>query len=338
VEIGYTALSLAVPEGIRFRYRLDGYDARWHDAGAMREAIYTGLGHGRYRFHVLAANSDGVWNEEGAALTFEIPPMFYETRTFLALCIAAALGSLWLLYRSRMQRAAARLRLRLEERHAERERIARELHDTLLQGFQGLVLRFQAAAERVPSHEPARRMMEQTLDRADDVLAEGRDRIKDLRAAMPAPELSQALSAVARELAEGDTAFLVLKDGVPRPLDAAARDEVYWIGREALANAFRHARARQIEVHVVYGSRALRLGVRDDGCGIDAAFVTPDGRPGHWGLRGMHERAARIGATLEVQSAAGAGTEVKVAVPAASIYRDAPRLGRWLRVLAMRGR
>jgi signal transduction histidine kinase len=304
----------------------------------MREAIYTGLGHGRYRFHVLAANSDGVWNEEGAALTFEIPPMFYETRTFLALCIAAALGSLWLLYRSRMQRAAARLRLRLEERHAERERIARELHDTLLQGFQGLVLRFQAAAESIPSHEPARRMMEQTLDRADDVLTEGRDRIRDLRAAMPALDLTRAMSEVARKLAEGDTAFRVLTVGAARPLDAAARDEVYWIGREALANAFRHARARQIEVHVVYESRALRLRVCDDGCGIDAAVLAPDGKPGHWGLRGMRERAARIGATLEVQRAAGGGTEVEVAVPAASVYRDASRIGRWLRVLAIRGR
>jgi signal transduction histidine kinase/sugar lactone lactonase YvrE len=338
VEIGYTALSLAVPEGIRFRYRLDGYDARWHDAGARREAIYTGLGPGSYRFHVLAANSDGVWNEQGATLTLEIPPMFHETRTFLALCIAAAFGALWLLYRSRMHRAAARLRLRLEERHAERERIARELHDTLLQGVQGLVLRFQAAAEGVPLHDPVRRMMEQTLDRADDVLAEGRDRIKDLRAAMPAPELSESLSEVTRELAGGDTAFRVLMDGAPRPLDAAASDEVYWIGREALANALRHARARRIEVHVVYGSRTLQLRVRDDGCGVDAAFVTPDGRPGHWGLRGMYERAGRIGATLEVQSVAGAGTEVRVVVPGTSIYRNASRFSRWLRVLAMRGR
>jgi signal transduction histidine kinase/ligand-binding sensor domain-containing protein len=323
LEIRYTALSLAVPEGIRFRYRLDGYDMDWHDAGARREAVYTALRPGRYRFHVLAANSDGVWNEQGATLTFEIPPTFYQTRTFLALCIASACGFLWWLYRSRMRRAAEQVRLRLEERHAERERIARELHDTLLQSFQALVLRVHAAVRQIPAHEPSRRMLEQTLDRADDAIAEGRDRIKELRATTSISELSDALAEIGRDMARDDIAFEIETHGEPRALDVAVRDEVYWIGREALINAFRHARARRIEVHVVYGARALRLRVRDDG--IDAAFMTPQGRPEHWGLRGMHERASRIAATLEVRSHAGAGTEIELIVPAGAIYGDAPR-------------
>jgi signal transduction histidine kinase/ligand-binding sensor domain-containing protein len=335
VEIRYTALSLAVPEGIRFRYRLDGYDTNWHDAGARREAVYTALPPGRYRFHVLAANSDGVWNEQGAELTFEIPPTFYQTKTFLALCIAAVLGFLWWLYRRRMRRAADQVRLRLEERHAERERIARELHDTLLQSLQTLVLRVHAATRRVPSHEPARRLLEETLDRADEVIAEGRDRIKDLRATTAISALSDALSRVGDDMARDDIAFSIETHGEPRPLDTAIRDEVYCIGREALINAFQHAYARRIEVHVIYGTRALRLRVRDDGRAIDRAFMTPDGRPEHWGLRGMHERASRIAAALEVRSRTDTGTEVELIVPAGTIYSDAPR-GHRLRIFAAR--
>jgi ligand-binding sensor domain-containing protein len=177
----YTALSLTVPERVRFRYRLEGQEREWQDAGTRREAFYTNLGPGAYRFHVIACNNDGVWNEAGAALSLAIAPAFYQTWWFMSSYAALAALVLWLFYLYRLNRATALLRQRLGARMEERERIARELHDTLLQGFQGLMLRFQSAMNALPEHEPAHRLLEQALDRADGVLTEGRQRVRDLR-------------------------------------------------------------------------------------------------------------------------------------------------------------
>jgi Y_Y_Y domain/Histidine kinase len=129
--------SVSVPERVRFRYRLNGYDKDWQDAGTRREASYTRLGPGRYRFHVIAANNDGVWNTQGASVDLIVPPAFFQTAWFRALCALAAGSLLWILYRLRLRHVAFEIHSRLEDRLAERERIARELHDTLLQGIQG---------------------------------------------------------------------------------------------------------------------------------------------------------------------------------------------------------
>ncbi|WNG49562.1 ATPase [Archangium minus] len=339
LKIDYSALSLAVPERVAFRYRLDGVDDGWQDPGSRREAIYTNLRPGHYRFRVIAANDDGVWNEQGASLAFEIEPTFFETRWFLALCVLVASGLLWLLYILRLRQMTARVRQRLEERHAERERIARELHDTLLQGIQGLMLHFQAATARLPQGE-LRAGIERALDRADDVLVEGRDRVRELRASSGGlPDLTNAFTAIASEFGENHAlAFRIVVEGALRALDPLVADELYRIGREALFNAFQHADASEIEVEISYGVDELRLRFRDNGRGIDSLILSA-GRAGHWGLRGMRERAEKLGARLDIQSGVGQGTEVVLSLSAARAYvsRAGDRGRRWIRrVLRLR--
>jgi signal transduction histidine kinase/ligand-binding sensor domain-containing protein len=323
LQIGYSAGSLSVPERVQFRYRLEGLDRDWQDVGSRREAHYTNLGPGNYTFRVIASNNDGVWNEAGAALAFTIAPAFYQTRWFYALFVLACVAMLAALYRVRMQRVALQVRGRLEARLAERERIARDLHDTLLQGMQGLIWRFQAAANDMPANEPTRQLIEQSLDRADKLLGESRDKVKDLRPAEDdVIELAQALAAEGEQLAQLHHAkFRVSVQGTPRDLHPIVREEGFLIGREALTNAFRHAGAGGIEAEVAYGDGALHVRVRDDGRGISPTILSAGGRPGHFGLVGMRERAKKLGAHLEVWSKPGAGTEVELRVPANVAYR-----------------
>jgi len=322
LQIEYTAASLTVPERVRFQYKLEGFDRAWRDVGNRREALYTNLPPGQYTFRVTAANNDGVWNETGASIAFSIAPAFYQTGWFYALCAIACVALLTALYRARMHQVAAQARGRLEARLAERERIARELHDTLLQGIQGLIWRFQAAANRIPQSEPARRMLEQSLDRADQLLGESRSKVKGLRpAASNAVELAEALAAEGEQLALAHPAdFRVSVQGVPRELHPIVREEGFLIGREALRNAFRHARAKDIEAEVSYGRGALHVRIRDDGRGISTTVLDAGGAPGHFGLVGMRERANKLGAHLDVWSKPDAGTEIDLRVPAEVAY------------------
>jgi signal transduction histidine kinase len=324
LQIDYTAGSLTVPERVGFRYQLEGSDPDWQDAGNRREAFYTNLAPGRYTFRVIASNNDGVWNTSGASLHFTIRPAFYQTTWFHVLCILMCLALLAALYRVRMQQVTAHVRARLEERLAERERIARELHDTLLQGVHGLILRFQAATDRIPGREPARALMERALERADELLDESRARIKDLRVStVGVIELSHALVAIGEQLALTHPArFRANTEGTPRDLHPIVREEALLLGREALVNAFRHANASQIEVDVLYSETALRIRVRDNGGGIDPSVLHEGGRVGHWGLLGMRERATKLSAHLDIWSTQGAGTEIDLRVPAAVAYRQ----------------
>ncbi|HEY3823781.1 MAG TPA: two-component regulator propeller domain-containing protein [Bryobacteraceae bacterium] len=341
VRIDYTALSLSVPERVRFRYRLEGFERDWQDAGTRRTAFYTKLGPGHYRFHVIASNNDGVWNTEGGTAEIVVPPAYFQTTWFAILCVSAAAGCLWILYLLRMRQVAAQMQSGLNERLAERERIARELHDTLLQGIQGMILRLQGAANRISPNEPARHMMEDALDAADAMMAEGRERVRDLRAHSEAPgSLAEAFSAVAAQLS-GDgayPAFRVVLEGDQRELTPLVRDELYRIGREALVNAFAHAHARLIEAELVYRPHELQLHFRDDGSGIDPIVLTAGGRPGHWGLTGMRERAKRLGAAFEIRSRAGAGTEIDLKVSATVAYTNTASSTFLRRVLRIKSR
>jgi signal transduction histidine kinase/ligand-binding sensor domain-containing protein len=330
LQVDYTALSLSRPERIRFRYRLEGFDERWVVAGARRQAFYTNLEPGRYKFQVAAANESGVWNETAAALDIVIPPTFVQSKAFVALCVVAAALLLWFAYALRVRLITDRMRNRLEERVEERERIARELHDTLLQGVQGLILKFQEISEEIPHDAPARRMMEQALDRADEVLIEGRDRVKDLRIPPAAtPDLPPAIGTMGAELAKDkSTRFNLSVEGTPRALDPIVREEVLRIAHEALGNAFRHARASKIETEIIYHRAELRLRFRDDGRGIDSGILKT-GRADHWGLPGMRERAKKIRASFELWSRQGAGTEIELRVPASTAYLKNGRRWRW---------
>jgi len=322
VQISYTALSLSIPERVHFRYQL-GANEPWQDAGSRRTAYFTDLGPGDYAFRVIAANNDGVWNNVGATLEFAIPPAFYQTKWFYALCALALVAALVFAYRVRVRQVAAHVRDRLEGQLAERERIARDLHDTLLQGMQGLIWRFQAASDRIPPGEPARQLLEQSLDRADKLLEESRDKVKDLRPMSGAvADLAQALAAEGEQLTKLHSAqFRVSVQGAPRDLHPIVREEGFLIGREALANAFNHSAAANIEAEVTYGEHALQIRIRDDGRGISETVLDAGGRPGHFGLLGMRERAKQLGANIEVWSKPGAGTEIDVRVPAEVAYR-----------------
>jgi signal transduction histidine kinase/ligand-binding sensor domain-containing protein len=331
VQIEYAANSLTVPERVRFRYKLEGLDRDWQDVGTRREARYTNLGPGSYTFRVIASNNDGVWNETGASIDFTIAPAFYQTRWFYALCALACAGLLVALHRMRLRQVAGQVRGRLEARLTERERIARELHDTLLQGMQGLIWRFQAATDRIPDSEPARQLMEQSLDRADRLLGEGRDKVKNLRPTATG-DLPQALAAEGEQFALAHSVeFRVSILGASRELHPIVREEGFLIGREALGNAFRHAHARCVEAELSYGATALHVRIRDDGAGIGTAVLSAGEKPGHFGLLGMRERAKKLGGHLEIWSKPGAGTEIDLRVPANVAYERPKKtsLGLW---------
>ncbi|WP_363799874.1 two-component regulator propeller domain-containing protein [Lysobacter firmicutimachus] len=335
LQIDYASLSLSMPRRAQFRYRLVGLDGRWRDAGNRRQAFYTNLPPGDYRFEVIAANESGLWSRRAATQAFSIAPRFTETWWFAMLCAMATAAALFGAYLLRLRQISARLHARLEERHQERERIARELHDTLLQSTQGLILRLQGVANKVPHGDPTRAAIESALDRADEVIAEARDRVRDLRAGGAGlPQgLADAFAYVGAELAEQHPAeFKVVVEGRLPELDPLLRDELFRIGREALANAFRHARARHIEVELACDRKRLRLRVRDDGRGIDETVQRAGGRPGHWGLSGMRERALGVGAQFRLWSRSGGGTEIEVTLPlAACAGRRNTHWRRWLR-------
>jgi signal transduction histidine kinase/ligand-binding sensor domain-containing protein len=327
-RIDFTALSLAIPERVRFRYRLDGVDRDWMDPGTMRQAAYTNLTPGDYRFQVIASNNDGVWNRTGATLDFTIRPTFLQSGWFKLLCLIGVGALLWLAYSIRLRQVTARVRAGLEVRLAERERIARELHDTLLQGFQGLVLRFQSIANRIPPDQPLRPLMDDALDRAEAVLVEGRDRVRELRAT--SGDLTQTLLDTAHELAATwPVRFDLTIEGSPRALHPMVRDEIQHIGEEALRNAFQHAKASTIEAVIIYLPGELRFDLRDDGTGLPADIASSGEREGHFGLIGMRERATRIGGTLTISSRKGAGTEILLSIPGAAAYAER-RGRRWL--------
>ena len=341
VTLGYTAASYLAPQRVAFRYRLVGADADWQDVGYQREATYANLAPGRYRFEVTAANGDGLWNSEGASIPFEIRPAFYQTRWFLLLCALAAAVAALNLFRLKLRQVETRLKERLEVRHAERERIARELHDTLLQGIQGLILRFHAITQKMAPTDPVRGLIDQVLDRADDVLVEGRDKVRDLRlSAAAGTDLAGSFIALGEELSEGRPVnFHVIASGKEQPIDPVIREEVYLITREAMLNAFHHAQAQAVEVQVDFDLQQLRVCVRDDGIGIDEQTLNAGQRPGHWGLVGMRERAQCIGGQLRIWSAQGSGTEIVLTVPGSIAYATRHKVSaNWLKRLLGAGR
>ena len=323
LQIDYAALSFVEPRRVQFRYKLDGVDNDWVDPGARRQAFYTKLGPGDYRFHVTASNNDGVWNTAGATFAFSIPPTFIQSKLFFALGLIATSLALWALYALRLRQVSVRIRERLEERMAERERIARELHDTLLQGFQGVMLHVRSVGEQIPAHLPAQALLSGVLDRAEGVLVEGRDRVRNLRAVSAKGDLAQALAAARSwHVPDPSVKFQVTVEGTPRALHPIVEEEVCRIGEEAISNAFQHARAGNIDVVIAYARSELALRVQDDGIGIDASLLDGSGKEGHFGLTGMRERAEKIRAEIRFESRRGAGTEVRLTVPARVAYAD----------------
>jgi signal transduction histidine kinase/ligand-binding sensor domain-containing protein len=326
LQIEYTALSLVAPEKMRFRYKLEGHDAEWQDVGTRRQAFYNDLPPRRYRFRVMASNNSGVWNETGAALDFSVAPAYYQTTWFRVTVIATLLLVLAALYRLRVSFLARQFNVRMEERVNERTRIARELHDTLLQSFQGALLKFHAVTYQIADRPEAKQTLEKVIAQATHAISEGRDAVQGLRSSTVAGNnLARALGVLGEELARDDSggtppACSVQVEGTPRNLAPLVHDDVYRIAAEALRNAFRHAQAQRIEVEIRYGHRMFRLRVRDDGKGIDASVLAERGRDRHYGLAGMHERASLVKGKLAIWSERDSGTETELLVPASVAY------------------
>ncbi|WP_158624682.1 sensor histidine kinase [Caulobacter sp. 602-1] len=325
LDIAFTALRQKVPERARFRYQLEGVDDGWVDAGAKRTVSYSNLGPGAYRFRVIAANGDGVWNKDGATLSFRIKPTFVQSWPFYALCALAFAAVLYGVYALRVRAVANSIRSHMAERLSERERIARELHDTLLQSVQSLTLRFQLAVDDLPKNEPARPALEQAIDRADDLIVQGRDRVRDLRSLHGAADAAQIVADVYAQQGFGpDVSLDITTQGASRPLAALVAEELSAIANEALFNTRRHAGASRVDVLIDYG-RAFTLRIADDGRGIPEDVLAQGGRDGHYGLSGMHERGRKLGGSLALARRPTGGTELTLIVPGSIAYAASGR-------------
>ncbi|MGA8596597.1 MAG: two-component regulator propeller domain-containing protein [Bryobacteraceae bacterium] len=331
-SIEFSALSYFNAETNRYRYKLDGLDNRWHEVGSdQRIANYTTLPASTYFFEVQGATSRGKWSEPGARLRIEILPAWYQTFWFRGICVLAFLVLLWSIYQLRLNQLERQFNTALEARVDERIRIARELHDTLLQSFNGLLLRFQAVSNLLPARpEEAKRRVDSAIEQASNAIAEGRDAVHELRSGgLTTVDLAQSISNFGKELLSHSTGealpeFRAQVEGTPRKLNPIVRDEAYRIAAEALRNAMRHARARRIEVEIRYDDQHLRLRIRDDGKGIDPSVLDSERTAGHWGLRGMRERAKVVGGKLDVWSKLDSGTEVEFTVPGSVAYGTSP--------------
>ena len=329
ITFGYVGISLSAAERVHYRYRLENFDRDWNGPVAGREAVYTNLGPGSYRFRVMANNPDGSWGRNEAVVPLIVDPLYWQTWWFVAGIAAVLAIAAVSLYRLRLRQMTKRLNGRFEERLAERTRIAQELHDTLLQGFVSASMQLYVATARLPADSQGKQPLTKAMELVRQVIEEGRNSIRGLRASQSSSlDLEQAFLRVGDELAArdqegGEIDFRVVVEGSPRPLHPLLRDEVYRIGREALINAFRHAQAKTIELDLKYLPHRLLLVVRDDGRGIDPRAVQ-SGREEHHGLAGMRERAEKSGARLHVFSGSASGTEVELSVPGRVAFSDRP--------------
>jgi signal transduction histidine kinase/ligand-binding sensor domain-containing protein len=344
VLFDFTALTFVEPDKVRFRVKLEGQDENWHELVNQRQVHYTNLGPKQYRFRVMASNNDGVWNEQGALLEFSIAPTFYQRASFRVLCVIAFLVLLFAAYQLRVRQLAHQFNRTLEARVSERTRIARDLHDTLLQSFQGLLLRFQSVSNVLPTNpNEAKQRLDNALERAADAITEGRDAVQGLRSsAFETNDLVNGIITFGQQLSNTAATFdqpaiEVEVEGGPRRLNPVVRDEAYRIAGEALRNAFRHAEAQRVTVEVKYERRQFRLLVRDDGKGIGDT-TTLEGQAGHYGLPGMRERAELVRGKLEVWSKLNSGTQVELSVPGKIAYGMLSGQSWWSRLFSRNGR
>lgn len=324
IEIDHAVLSFTAPEKIRSRYRLAGFDQQWHDVGARRQAVYMNLKPGTYSFQVISANNDGIWNLQGETFRFTIPPKFYQTNWFLA-CLA--IGSMLLLsgaFVLRLRVSTQHVQERMNERLLERDRIARELHDTLLQGFHGIVLRLQGIAHLIPRADPARQGLEETMDRAEQILIDGRESLMQLRSYSGAsPDLVEQLNRVVADLqSQSEIGCVVDVVGEMRPLKPAVQEEMLAMARESLTNAFRHSKAVMIRMELNFSPSQFMVRCTDDGIGLPADVLRSGSAEGRWGLVGLRERSENLNARLVVRKNEPQGAVVEISLRGRIAYAE----------------
>lgn len=316
VEIHYTALNFYAPEKVVFKYLLEGFDQDWVDAGTRRVAYYTRVPPGRYRFKVIAQDISGNWNEDGAGFAFSIAPHFYQTTWFALVCVAALGLVAWGGYRLRL----GEVRKRFDAVLAERNRIARELHDGLDQVFTALSLQFEMtskmASDAAGQNPDLNRRLELTQSLLDYARAETRRSITDLRSQdMDSGDVETAVSTMADQFRHAYEAKIDVRiEGRAQQLPASLGTNVIRICQEAISNAVRHGRAKQISIDLGFTGNALELRVKDSGSGFDVSKAL-SARDGHFGLAGMRERVRWLRGEMRVTSSPGEGTRLEVVIP-----------------------
>ena len=326
-EFEYAGLSFVAPQKVRYRYMLEGFDHGWTDAGGRHTAYYTNIPPGHYTFRVQAANNDGVWNQQGDGLQFELRPHFYQTIWFYLLLGLAAIGLVLLSLRLRLVHAEREFRAVLGERN----RIAREIHDTLAQGYVGISVQLEVLHELLRQHRISAAVAQ--LDFTRGYVSEGLSEARQSIWALRSQDSNEATLPIRlRRLVEAsgghglDAQFSIY--GAYRPLPPGTESEILRVAQEAVHNVKKHAEAASVKVQLEYSRNEIALEVRDDGRGFEASRngAPLDSPAGHYGLTGMRERAAAIGGTLEVTSARGAGTTVRLSAPAAG-KSSSPKVG-----------
>jgi signal transduction histidine kinase/streptogramin lyase len=321
IQIDYTAMTLIAPERVRFRYWLEGFDDDWVDAGHGRQAVYTNLAPGQYRFRVAARNKEGLWSESPPAFGFVVQPSFYQTAWFiggLVVLTAAGLGGAWLLRVRRLHQGFALVL-------TERARVAREIHDTLLQTLVGLTLKIDAVEGQIESASDGtavKRQLASVRRQLQRSIRETRESIRDLRChVLDRRPLAAALQEAGNAICGGRPSFELGVDGQPVRYPRVVEEQLLRIAQESLSNVVRHAEARSARVALRYSPAGISLHVADDGRGFDPEQAVEAGD--HFGVMTMRERAAQIRGRLDIRSHPGAGTIVEVSVPAC--HARAPR-------------
>ncbi|WP_299344059.1 sensor histidine kinase [uncultured Pseudoxanthomonas sp.] len=335
-SLAYTATDLLTPDRLQMRFQLEGVDSDWRTGGKDRAVTYKRPPPGDYVFKVATSNELGLWNDEETRVKVSVLPAFHETTWFRTVLVAFVVVLCGLVIWARSTWITLRIREKLRERARERERIARELHDTLLQGIQGLMLHVQTVANDLPDGEQNKQLMSRALDRADALIAEGRQRVSDLRLQEEGAPLGASLQRYLLESGvHSRTRISVREVGLAREIQPTARLEILRIGAEAAANSVLHSGCKRVRIIVRYDRDALRVRVRDDGCGMEGSMAKT-GKPGHWGIRGMHERAVAIRAKFRLARSKAGGTSMDLVVPAVIAYGD--RRARWLKRMFGPGR
>jgi ligand-binding sensor domain-containing protein/signal transduction histidine kinase len=311
VQFSFTALTMTDPMRVQFRYRLEGQDQGWVDAGTSRQRSYTNLRPGSYRFLVSASNGEGLWSEPGAVLSFSIPPMFYQTGWFFALCILAAISAVYGAWKLNAHRVRGQFALVI----AERIRMSRAIHDTLLQSLAGLALQLDDLSHGADAPASLKARVLTIRRRVEDSIREARQSIWALRSpALDSKPFPDALRDAGLRAIDGrPVAFDFRTAGTPRPCSPAVEEQLLRICQEAVTNAVQHGQPTHVGVELEYESDAVRVRVRDDGCGFDPA--DEHSVEGHYGVLSMRERAAQVRGRLTIASAPGEGTRVETVVP-----------------------
>ncbi len=313
LEIDFTAPELTSPLKTRFRYRLEGFDQDWVDAGTRRQALYTGLPPRAYSFHVAVSQDDGRWSEVEASFAFSMRPRFYQTWWFAVLTGLTLAGATWAAWRLRERQLRRQFALVL----GERVRLSRELHDTLLQSLVGVALEFDAVSKALDtSPVTARERVIKIREQVEEYIREARRSIWSLRSqSLDTGDLVDAIRDAGTKATAGrDVRFTVDQTGTVRRLPSSIEHQLLRIGQEALLNASRHGRATEIAVRLHYTDDTVTLTVADNGQGFDPARA-PEGTTDHYGLTTMRERAQQAGGRLTIRSAPGRGTTVDAVIP-----------------------